>query len=280
LAAAARVSILVGALLAADPAVLPTFARATVRVARASERVTALMDLVRHASSDKVRVQAAIALGRLRDGRATPALCEALDDESAPVRAMAARALGQIGDPSARQPLERATHDPSAFVRERAGEALRIIAGGAPTGAVQAHNSANGQKIFLTVGSIGDKTGRAPPALRQSMREFVLAELRGTSFVTVGGTAASARGFIVDGSIRDLAWKPRGAYVETSCEVELVVSTYPTHSMLMMTTGGASVQTPRLRYRPAQRSSDEVDALQNAVQGAHQNLVKFLQAQR
>jgi hypothetical protein len=48
----------------------------------------------------------------------------------------------------------------------------------------------------------------------------------------------------------------------------------------MMTSGGATIQTPRSQFRPTQERSIQVDALENAVHGAHQNLMAFLQKQK
>src|SRR6185436_21028222 len=77
-------------------------------------------DLARTLMSDpsyKVRVQAALVLGKLRDKRAVPALQQALKDENESVRGVAATSLGQIADKSAANALLEATNDPSEFVR-------------------------------------------------------------------------------------------------------------------------------------------------------------------
>jgi len=247
---------------------------------RRNDRVDELVRVLLRDGSYKVRLQAAVVLGKIHDRRAVPGLVQALGDSNFNVRGMAAEALGEIGDESARVALVRASHDGNSFVRTQAQAALRVLDAVPPAGSISSRNSVTGEKIFLAVGRMGDRTGRASSELRDRMRQFVLAQLSGTPYVSLHGPAAHARGFIVDGAIRELLLRTQRDYIEASCEVELVISTYPSHSIVMMTTGGATVQTPRLRYRAREDGSMERDALENAVRGAHQNLLQFLEAQR
>jgi hypothetical protein len=250
--------------------------------ARAGSRVEDLSQVLLRDPSYKVRLQAAALLGRLHDRRAVPALIQALQDgrEQVTVRAMAAQALGEIGDPSARPSLERAVRDHNDEIARRARSALSRVSGEAPSDAIPSRNRVTGEKVFLVVGRMGDKTGRAGQSMRERMREFVMQKLRDTPYITLQGSASRSHGFMVDGAIKDLSTRTQGGLLEVSCEVELVVSTYPAHSIIMMTTGEAAVQEPVMRVRPRQQGTMENDALENAVKGAHQNLVQFLQAQR
>ncbi|HVR64845.1 MAG TPA: HEAT repeat domain-containing protein, partial [Polyangia bacterium] len=76
----------------------------------------------------KVRVQAALVLGRLRDLSAVPSLTRALDDPNKTVRAIAAQALGQIADPSALDPLKALLRRESdAFVRKETEKAVALL---------------------------------------------------------------------------------------------------------------------------------------------------------
>src|SRR3954454_12443612 len=88
-------------------------------------------DLTRALTTDpsyKVRVQAALVLGKLKDKRAVPALQVALKDENESVRGVAAGSLGQIGDKSAAAALQEAVNDPSEFVRNQAKKGLDLLA--------------------------------------------------------------------------------------------------------------------------------------------------------
>jgi HEAT repeat protein len=74
---------------------------------------------------ERLRDDAALALGRLRDSVATPALCDLLDAPSTETRRAAAWALGQIQDPQAVEALLRGSNDRDYPVRQAAIEALR-----------------------------------------------------------------------------------------------------------------------------------------------------------
>lgn len=79
--------------------------------------------------SKYVREQAADALGKIGDTRATGPLIAALEDKESDVRAKAARALGKIGDKRAVEPLIAALEDERSYVRKQAAEALSKITG-------------------------------------------------------------------------------------------------------------------------------------------------------
>ncbi len=75
-----------------------------------------------------LRIQSAIALGRLHDRRAVPALGKCLREESDEnVRANLVVAIGSIGGPDAREYLEEAAKDASPFVAELADEGLDLF---------------------------------------------------------------------------------------------------------------------------------------------------------
>jgi hypothetical protein len=50
--------------------------------------------------------------------------------------------------------------------------------------------------------------------------------------------------------------------------------------MVMMTSGGATVQEPKGGFRPQQEPAMQFDALSGAVKGAHENLLAYLKMQR
>ncbi len=96
-----------------------------------ADKIDVLTRTLMQDPSYKVRVQAALVLGKLKDKRAVPALMQALHDENETVRGVAATSLGRIGDPSASNALMVAsTTDASEFVRSQAKRALELVAGG------------------------------------------------------------------------------------------------------------------------------------------------------
>lgn len=84
--------------------------------------------------SHKVRLQAAIKLGRCPGPRSAEALLRALDDPHAAVRASAAISLGRLGNPSSRGALIAATLDPEWLVSRAARQALELLAATKPPG--------------------------------------------------------------------------------------------------------------------------------------------------
>ncbi len=251
------------------------------------DRVPDLCRAVTSDSSYKVRISAAMVLGRLRDKRAVHALKKALlTDGHYAVRAMAAQSLGQIGDRAAIPALEKATTDPHEFVRTRAQHALTLLkAPGAPVAKpVHAVTRSGKERFYVGVGGMGDRSRRAGPDMVKRMREFVLRELQQTPGVSLqldpSRKGKKLKAFTLEGAITDLKRATSRDYVEISCEVSYVVGVYPTHSIVMMTSGGATIQTPRGQFRKAHEHRLQVDALENAVRGAHQNFVAFLKKQR
>jgi len=98
----------------------------------ADDKVAFLSQKLKEVSSFKVRLKAAVLLGRMADFRAVEPLSEALDDENYVVRGAAARALGNLGHPmavSAVEPLLDLVSDEEQFVRKEAKRALGRLAG-------------------------------------------------------------------------------------------------------------------------------------------------------
>ena len=71
-----------------------------------------------------VRMNAAEALGQIKDARAVEPLIAVLSDSQASLRKFAARALGQLGDARAVEPLLAALRDPEWNMRTEVIEAL------------------------------------------------------------------------------------------------------------------------------------------------------------
>jgi HEAT repeat protein len=92
----------------------------------AEEQLERLIDALRSDSSFKVRLQAAVLLGRADDDRAVEPLIGAMAaDEHYTVRAAAATALANLNVPRAiSHIIKRIATDPDAFVREEAARAL------------------------------------------------------------------------------------------------------------------------------------------------------------
>ena len=245
------------------------------RSARA-DRVDTLCRTLTRDSSWRVRLQAAVVLGKLHDRRAVPSLMHALGDDNEAVRALAAQVLGQLGDQRAVAALERARRDGSSLVRDKARLALDALHAGAM--AVNRSHAGATHALHVEVGGIGVKDRHAPPELAAMLREIIIRELQRTPGVTLEGKPLS--GFLIDGSITNVSRRTTAQWVEITCEVSMIVGRLPSHAMVMMTSGGATVQAPRVGLRPDKERALQVDALEGAVQGAHENLLAFIKTQQ
>ncbi len=249
---------------------------ALVALASVPARADRIDDLCRTLTNDsswRVRLQAAVVLGKLRDPRSVPSLLRALGDENETVRGLSAQVLGEIGAPSAVIALDRARRsDSSAFVRNRANEALAKL----QPAEARSSGGSSGRALHVEVGGVGAKA-HASPELTQRLREYIIRELSRTPGLTLEGKPLS--GFLIDSSITNVSRKLTDQWVEITCEVSFVVGRLPSRAMVMMTSGGATVQAPRMGMRPDKEKALQFDALEGAVQGAHENLLAFLKTQ-
>jgi HEAT repeat protein len=141
-----------------------------IALTSAPARADRVDDLCRTLTSDpswRVRLQAAVVLGKLHDARSVPSLVRALSDDNETVRGLSAQVLGEIGDGTAIAGLEHAHRsDGSALVRDKAGEALaRLHPEAQPLRGSHAVASssppARKGTIHVEVGGIGMKTRTA-----------------------------------------------------------------------------------------------------------------------
>jgi hypothetical protein len=241
-------------------------AAAPARADRTVELIRALGD-----PSWRVRLQAAVVLGKLRDPRAVPWLTRALSDPDENVRSVAVTALAEIGEPETMRSIERLRSDPSSMVRQRVLAAIQKLQTPPPTIPSKA------KAVFVAVGGIGSKAKKAPPEMTGKLRELITRELAKSPGVTLEGKPLS--GFLIDSSITMLNKQVTREWVEYTCEISLIVGRLPDKSMVMMTSGGATVQVPRVGIKPEAEAGMQVDALEGAVKGAHQNLLAFIKAQ-
>jgi hypothetical protein len=229
-----------------------------------------------HDPSYKVRVDAAIVLGKLGQPRSLPTLVGALKDPHPSVRASAAYALGRYASPLAREAVTAALHDPVGVVRQMARDSLRRMAvaeessTGERGGGIRKHAA---PRPSFEVKAVGDPDHRAGPALRSHMHDFLVDQLRPYGDVDPLENQGT---YAVDGVIKSLSVSTGGHQVEISCAVQLVVSRQPSGGVFLMSNGEATVQRSRHLYRPENRAGMELQALEAAVRGASEDLVAHL----
>lgn len=262
-----------------------------------ADRVDRLSDTLRRSKSDKARISAAVALAKLEDRRAVPALAHALRDSNRSVRAIAATALGHIGDPRALKALRRAATDRDPMVRKRVATALARIEKKAPAPRSPPASSSRlaryrvdakerpllRPKLHVMLKTASDETrGRSRPVARKlravRMKSLMLAAMNDTAMITTRPEEAARlglRSFTVDVSLLKLDRVNRGAMVEMECEIRLTISNGEGR-MISFLTGGARVQVPRRTYRPDYDKQMRNEALENAIRKMHRDLVSFL----
>lgn len=255
----------------------------SARFARGAPHIEDVEDALAHDRSYKVRVEAALVLGRLHQPRSIPALIGALRDANPAVRASAARSLGHIGSPIARDALAKALADPAPHVRRSAREALQLLGGDvdaqtppAPVPGAPAIRPRTGKKLSFEVKTMGDQSKHAGEALRSHMRDFMLAQLRPYGDVS---PAQDQGTYAVDGVIKDLSTSTRNGDVEVNCAVQLVLSRQPGGGVFLLTSGEATVQRPKRQFRPQQKSGMELEALENALRSASEDLLNQISRQ-
>jgi HEAT repeats len=222
----------------------------------------------------KVRVQAALVLGKLGDAAGVPCLSKALGDSNRTVRAMAAQALGQVGDASALDSLRALLkRDPDSFVKVQAEKAVAMLSG--PTGGPKK------LKMYLSFGPFTGGIKSAPGESVKVVHDTLQTELGKLPVVSLvappessGKTGAMA--FWIDGNITRLDESAGGASSEISCGVKVMVARWPSKSIISWTSAEASVQAGT---RPRDRESARRECLEATATQLAEDLAKFFKSQ-
>ena len=227
-------------------------------------------------SSYKVRLQAALLLGKLGDKSAVSPLTRALEDKERLVRAMAAQSLGRLGAADAAPALKALLQrERDAFVRGQAEKALASLgpARGGPA------------KIYLTFGSFSGGAARVnDPGMLNALRAGLkreLSKLNGVTFTLDSGEeksfARSGRvGFLIDGNVTRLDAGQVGGAMEINCDVKVMVARWPSKSIILWTNAGAAVQSGSNERDIA---SARRDCLEASAGQLGEDLAKFFHSQ-
>jgi hypothetical protein len=211
---------------------------ALVSVALTAPAKPRLDDLTaRLASTDfRVRVQAALELGRSGDSRALSPLVGALDDQNASVRAAAAAALGKLGDTRGRAPLVAHRSDSSDAVRAEVRSALDKLE-------PKASAADEPRKIVVKLGGVHNGTRVKSPAVERDVlneSKKKLDELGVAVVSEVAESAASVPMVKVTPSIQKLSAAREGDSVVYSASIEFILQTMPDETIMGKLSGSAS----------------------------------------
>lgn len=279
--------------------------------AGAEPRIDDLTHTALHGTTEKGRLAAVTALGRLGDRRTMKPLVGALRDASAKVRAVSATALGKLGHAAALPSLRTAaTDDPDDSVRTFAREAAIAVArtnalpapfAAAPGPAVASAAPAQARKkaragfgtspralasqpdLFVLVNtSTDDSPGKADKLTRKQHAEILKQTLvdacKSEPLVTTVAADAQRLGLDsrhIDVSVTKMNVATVGATIEVEAQLRLAVSDAQ-GKMLSFLSGGAKVQVPRARFDARGLPNLRREALENAMRGMFDKLVAHL----
>ena len=237
-------------------------------------------------SNYKVRVQAAIVLGRLADVSGVGCLVKALGDPNKTVRGIAAQALGQIGDPRAADPLRALLQtEADPFVKGQADKALLALhTSGSAVGPGAGPLGFKKAKIFLSFGPFTGTSKTIGADAARLVHDVLQRELSKLQVVTTSISPADQKnfsktgmlGFFIDGNVTRLDDTPSGSSSETSCDVKVLVARWPYKSIISWTNAGASVQSGS---RPRDKENARHDCLEASAGQLAEDLTKFFKSQ-
>jgi hypothetical protein len=249
------------------------------RAAAPDARLDELGKAVVEDGNYKVRVQAALVLGKLGDPRAVPWLVKALADTNKTVRGIAAQALGQLGDAGAVEPLrELLKRESDPFARSQAEKAIASLAA---AGAGGVNKKA---KIYLSFGPFTGGVKSAGVDAAKIIHDALEKELGKLPVVTVSLSPADQHnfaktgllGFYIDGNITRLDDVSGSGGPETNCDVKVMVARWPSKSIIMWTSAGASLQSGS---RPRDKENARKDCLEASAGQLGEDLGRFFKSQ-
>ena len=221
-----------------------------------ADRVDDLSNKLRRDGDYKVRLSAALSLGKIADPRAVPALVAGAQDSNKSVRAVSVAALaGAVTDRVSRSDrdavalaLKRATSDPDQLVRTQATKSLAVLR-------TLLEPPPKKTFTYVEVGPMSDGTKKGGAPLLAAMRKAVKGEIdrkpelksawpSGKSPTASDLSGAGVKNaFYVDGTLVSLDVKKSGGSADVSCNMSLIVASFPEKSMFGFVKGGAAIQT-------------------------------------
>lgn len=225
-----------------------------------------LIDQLRVGKDFRVRVQAALQLGKSMSPDAFGPLVVALDDENASVRAAAVAALESLGDLRAITPLKERRLDRNEAVRKQIKSSLaeleaQALATPKPKVLVKLGIMKNGTSV---------KSKRIESDLAQASRRK-LNELPGVKVLLEGDDGAGKKTpvVMVTGSIEQLKASREGSAIVYTAKVEYILHTMPEQSIAAKVSGSASAQASEQEANDQTKSAQlRKEVLEAAVASA------------
>jgi hypothetical protein len=201
-----------------------------------------LVARLRSGGDFRVRVQAALQLGRSEQIKAVAPLVDALDDPHASVRAAAAAGLKMLGDPRALGALKQHRLDPSDPVRAQVHDAIAALE-------VERDEPEVKPKVFVKLGDVRNGTSVKSPAIEKTIltqSRKNLDELPGIEVLPNDDEVVAAAEeqdipvVMVTTSIQKLSASREGNSIVYSANIEYLVHSMPDQVIAARVAGSAS----------------------------------------
>ncbi|HVU01993.1 MAG TPA: HEAT repeat domain-containing protein [Polyangiaceae bacterium] len=206
----------------------------------AAQPVADLIQKLAQGSDFRVRVQAALEIGKTRGRASRLALEAALDDENAAVRAAAAAALKVMHDPASISALEKHQNDGSAAVRSQIKTTLQTFSSG------DSEQDSDKPDVLVQVGKIGSGADASYEVIEQVTRASRerLKELPGVALLADGEKEASPAKkklplVMVTGRVKKLEQAREGGSIVYLASIEFVLHKMPGQTIKGVVSGSA-----------------------------------------
>jgi len=239
-----------------------------------------LLQKVSSAPDFRVRVQAALELGKTKGRAARIALESALDDENAAVRAAAAAGLKVMRDPQAIVALEKHETDSSPAVRAQIKNSIETLRLADSPGKAEEK-----PELVVQVGKM--RSSNANGAVEETVArasKIHLRELPGIAVVDEGDEPTPARRHIptvmVTGRVKQLEASRDGASMTYRASIEFVLHKMPGQTIKGVVTGSARASGAVSSGEDGARSIADLrkSAIEAAVESAVRRAPQALRA--
>jgi len=224
-------------------------------VGMAAPSLRELSEKLRSSEDFRMRVTAALELGRLGDPNAVDPLVDALDDQNASVRAAAAAALEQIADASALPALKQHRLDRSDAVRRAVRSAIITI---------EQPPEARPTKVLVQIGAMRNQTNVKSSAVEAELEEESrkkLDELPGIEVLNENDSKQDPKKkklpvVMVSGHIQKLKAVREGKEIVYSASVEYILHTMPEQAIAAKVSGNATASLTEEEAKDKQRAGE------------------------
>jgi hypothetical protein len=259
-----------------------TTALQSVAVAGESDSsVTTLARKLEQGPDFRIRVQAALELGKATSRRdeARAALEVGLEDANAAVRAACAAALRVLGDPSALAALRRAQEDESSAVKAQIAGTIAALEQKANGSSGSNAGRGRGQ-VLVQVGQVRNATKREVGGLVQEFKTHSKERLQSLPGVELlheqedaDATAKRRKQPVVmlTGHLRQLDERERGGEMEYAAEVEFIIHRMPGRSIQGKVSGSARVRSGLTEVKSAKQ---QAELRRNVIEAAIDSAMK------